>query len=152
MKGILKIYHPEETLKYYIDSSYCKPIYNNSQHVLEVEITTSDTLDHVDDDSLQYQFPQLRFGIYDFPIESNKLAGKLLKIEENEEDSYSELEIFDDQEAFLYNNQLAFEEDQNGELQLVWSGEIDDFYLNQENTIPFKLKCNFKEEVVEIID
>ena len=51
-----KIYHPEETLKYHISSTYCKAVYLNSKNFLEVEIITDDSLDHVEDDSLQYNF------------------------------------------------------------------------------------------------
>ena len=76
MKGILKIYHPDETLKYHIRSSYCKAFYSNTQHFLEVEIMTDDSLDHVDDDSLQYQFPQISMTVFDFPMEDAELAGK----------------------------------------------------------------------------
>ena len=47
MKGILKIYHQDETLKYQIKNTYCKPVYSNKQHFLEVEIITDDSLDHV---------------------------------------------------------------------------------------------------------
>ena len=69
MKGILKIYHPEETLKYHIKSSYCKAVYSNKKHFLDVEIITDDSLDHVDDDSLQYNYPQLSMNIIEFPID-----------------------------------------------------------------------------------
>ena len=47
MKGILKIYHPEETLKYHIQHSYCKAVYLNEEHLLELEIVTDEDLDHV---------------------------------------------------------------------------------------------------------
>ena len=97
MKGILKIYHPDETLKYNIKSTYCKAVYSNKQHFLELEIITDDGLDHVDDDSLQYNFPQLSLNISDFPIDSDEIEGKTvtaieyLAYEEMAEQSFHEI-------------------------------------------------------------
>ncbi|MDO5615401.1 MAG: hypothetical protein Q4G16_04365 [Cruoricaptor ignavus] len=150
MKGILKIYHPDETLKYHIKSTYCKAVYSNKQHFLEVEIITDDSLDHVDDDSLQYHFPQLSLDVFDFPIETQNLSGKTFFINENEDETYTEVDLYDDEEAFLYENELCFENNDEGELQLVWKGTIDDFYTNTENAIPFKLKCHFKPDELEV--
>ena len=152
MKGILKIYHPEETLKYYLKRTYCKAVYSNAENVLEVEIITDDSLDHVDDDSLQYRFPQLSFKVSDFLLENGNLSGQTLKIEDTEDDFYTEVDLFDDEEAFLYESELSFSEDETGELQLFWQGKIDDFFTGGEDPIPFKLKCNFREEVIEIDD
>lgn len=150
MKGILKIYHPEETLKYNIKSSYCKAIYANNQHFLEVEIITDDSLDHVEDDSLQYPFPQLSFTISNFPIESNDLAGKIFLVNDTDEDIYTEVNLFDDEEAYLYENELTFSQNNNEELNLVWEGKIDDFYTNTDDVISFKLKCHFNVDDIEI--
>lgn len=152
MKGILKIYHPDETLKYNINSTYCKAVYSNSKNFLEVEIITDDSLDHVEDDSLQYNFPQLSFGIFDFPISSNELEDKTFTIEDTEEDTYTEVDLFDDEEAFIYNNELVFSKNEDNNLQLVWQGKIDDFYTGSEEPISFKLKCHFKEDDIEIED
>lgn len=152
MKGILKIYHPDETLKYNINSTYCKAVYSNSKNFLEVEIITDDSLDHVEDDSLQYNFPQLSFDIFDFPISSNELEGKTFTIEDTEEDTYTEVDLFDDEEAFIYNNELVFSKNEDNNLQLVWQGKIDDFYTGSEEPISFKLKCHFKEDDIEIED
>ena len=150
MKGILKIYHPEETLKYNIKSSYCKAIYANNQHFLEVEIITDDSLDHVEDDSLQYPFPQLSFTISNFPIESNDLAGKIFSVNDTDEDVYTEVNLFDDEEAYLYDNELKFSQNDNEELNLVWEGKIDDFYTNTDDVISFKLKCHFNVDDIEV--
>lgn len=150
MKGILKIYHPEETLKYNIKSSYCKAIYANNQHFLEVEIITDDSLDHVEDDSLQYPFPQLSFTISNFPIESNDLAGKIFLVNDTDEDIYTEVNLFDDEEAYLYENELTFSQNNNEELNLVWEGKIDDFYTNTDDVISFKLKCHFNVDDIEV--
>ncbi len=149
MKGILKIYHPEETLKYHIESTYCKAVYSNTKHFLEVEIITDDSLDHVDDDSLQYNFPQLSLDVVEFPIDDAEIAGKKFQIDETEE-SYTEVDLFDDKDAYLYNSQLSFEKNKEDELQLFWTGTIDDFYTGSQEPIPFKLKCHFKPDVVEV--
>lgn len=150
MKGILKIYHPEETLKYHIKSTYAKAVYINQEHFLEVEIITDDSLDHVDDDSLQYNFPQISLNIFDFPIHSAQLAGQTFDIEDTDDDTYTEVNLYDDEDAFLYQNELAFSEDDKGTLNLVWKGEIDDFYTGSDEPIAFKLKCNFSEDEIKI--
>ena len=150
MKGILKIYHPEETLKYHIKSTYCKAVYSNTKHFLEVEIITDDSLDHVDDDSLQYNFPQISLNIIEFPIEEEELLGKTFEITDSEEDHYTEVDLFDDEEAYLFDNTLSFENNSEKELQLFWKGTIDDFYTNSGEPIPFQLKCHFKPDVIEI--
>ena len=152
MKGILKIYHPEETLKYHIKSTYCKAVYINSKIFLEVEVITDDSLDHVDDDSLQYNFPQLSLDVFDFPIDSNELEGKTFIIEDTDEETFTEVDLYDDEDAYLYNNQLSFSKDENDELQLIWQGKIDDFYTGSEEQLLFKLKCHFKEDDIEVED
>lgn len=150
MKGILKIYHPEETLKYTIKSSYCKAFYSNKQHFLEVEIITNDSLDHVDDDSLQYNFPQLAFNLVEYPIENDEIVGQSFLIAENEDESYTEVDLYDDEEAYLSDNALQFSKDDDGELQLLWQGKIDDFFTGAEEVIPFKLKCHFRQDDLSI--
>jgi len=35
-------------------------------------------------------------------------------------------------------------------LQLFWQGKIDDFYTGSDEPIPFKLKCHFKADDIEI--
>ncbi len=150
MKGILKIYHPEETLKYYIKNSYCKAVYSNKQHFLEIELVTDDTLDHVDDDSLQYNFPQLSLKVFDFPIDAAELEGKTFIISDSEDETYTEVDLYDDEEAYIYDNELAFGTDENGDTELFWKGNIDDFYTGSTEPVPFKLKCNFKEDALNI--
>lgn len=150
MKGILKIYHPEETLKYHISSTYCKAVYLSSKNFLEVEIITDDSLDHVEDDSLQYNFPQLSLDVFEFPIDSNELEGKTFRIEDTDEETYTEVDLYDDEEAYLYENELIFSKDEEDVLQLFWQGKIDDFYTGSDEPIPFKLKCHFKADDIEI--
>lgn len=152
MKGILKIYHPEETLKYHIKSTYCKAVYSNKQHFLEVEIITDDSLDHVDDDSLQYHFPQLSMNVFDFPIDDAEIQGKTFEISDSDDDSFTAVDLFDDEDAFLYNSELSFEENHDGDLELFWKGEINDFYTGSEDAVPFKLKCNFRPDEIVVDD
>lgn len=152
MKGILKIYHPEETLKYFIKSTYCKSVYSNKQNFLEVEILTDDSLDHVDDDSLQYKFPQLSLNVFDFPISVSELDGQKFNIDDTDDDPYTEVDLFDDDEAFLYDNELEFDKNENNDLQLCWKGNITDFYTGSEEPISFKLKCNFRQDDINIED
>ncbi|MEN2433956.1 hypothetical protein AAH994_00865 [Weeksellaceae bacterium A-14] len=152
MKGILKIYHPEETLKYNIKSTYCKPVYSNKKHFLEVEIITDDALDDVDDDSLKYHFPQLSLNIFDFPIDSPDLDGQKLTINDNDDETFTEVNLFDDDEAFIYDNELSFDRDENHDLQLFWNGKIDDFYTGTAEPVVFRLKCNFKPDDIEVED
>lgn len=150
MKGILKIYHPEETLKYHIKSSYCKAIYSNSQHFLEVEIVTDEGLGHIEDDSLQYHFPQISFSIFDFPITHSQLNGMTFAVNDNQDETFTEVNLFCDEEAYLYENELSFSENAQGDMEVTWKGMIEDFYTNAEELIPFKLKCHFGEEILEI--
>ncbi len=152
MKGILKIYHPEETLKYFIDSTYCKSVYSNKQNFLEVEVITNDSLDHVEDDSLQYNFPQISLNIFDFPITTSELEGQTFSVEDTDDDSYTEVDLFDDEEAFLLENELEFGKNENDDLQLLWTGTITDFYTGSEEPISFKLKCNFRQDDIEVED
>lgn len=150
MKGILKIYHPEETLKYHIKSTYSKAVYSNQKHFLEVEIITDDSLDHVDDDSLQYRFPQLSMNVYEFPIEDDQVEGKTFEINDSDDETFTEVDLLDDDDAFLYQNELSFANNENGDLELFWKGEITDFYTGSDETIPFKLKCNFRQDEIEV--
>ena len=152
MKGILKIYHPEETLKYHIKSTYSKAVYSNQKHFLEVEIITDDSLDHVDDDSLQYRFPQLSMNVYEFPLEDDQVEGKTFEIDDSDDETFTEVNLFDDEDAFLYQNELSFTQNENRDLELLWKGEITDFYTGSDETIPFKLKCNFKQDEIEVDD
>ena len=101
MKGILKIYHPEETLKYHIKNTYCKAVYSNSEHLLEVEVITDESLDHVDDDSLQYNFPQLSLQVIDFPVENGEIEGQTFDVNDTDEASYTEINLFAGKQTFI---------------------------------------------------
>ncbi len=150
MKGILKIYHPDETLKYYITNTYCKAIYSNKQHFLEVEIKTNDSLDHVEDDSLQYHFPQLSLNVFDFPIDSSNLEDRTFRISDDDESTFTEVDLYDDEDAYLYESELTFNTNEENVLQLVWKGMIDDFYTGADAPVPFRLKCHFKQEELDV--
>ena len=150
MKGILKIYHPDEVLKYHIQTSYFKAIYSNKQNFLEVEIITTDELDHVDDDSLQYDFPQLAIKISDFPIDEAELTDKIFEISDDED--YTEVNLYNDEDAQIYQNQVQVKNNENGDAELIWQGEIDDFYTQTDAPIKFKLKCLLKQDEIVIDD
>jgi hypothetical protein len=149
MKGILKIYHLEETLKYHLKSTYCKAVYLNNEIFLEAEVISDDDVDHVEDDSLQYQFPQVAFNISDFPIETDQLLGNTFFVDD---ENYTDVNLYDDEDAFISKNELSFENDKEENLILLWKGLISDFYTGSEDLIPFKLKCHFKADEIEIDD
>jgi hypothetical protein len=46
--------------------------------------------------------------------------------------------LYDDEEAFLYENELSFSKDENDNLQLMWQGKIDDFYTGSDEPLLFK--------------
>ena len=150
MKGILKIYHPDETLKYHIQSTYCKAVYSNAQHFLEVEIITDDSLDHVEDDSLHYHFPQISMNVFDYPLEDAELVGKVFDFNNSDAENFIGADLFDDKDVFLTDNKLSFTNDSSGELELCWEGKISDFYTDSDQPIPFKLKCNFKQDEIVV--
>ena len=152
MKGILKIYHPDETLKYHIHDTYCKSIYSNSQHFLEVEINTNDDLDHVDDDSLQYGFPQLTLAVSDFPLDRAELSGQTFSVEDTDDEAYTEVDLHCDEDAYLGASTLCFKTNTDGDLELHWQGTIDDFYTAGDEQIPFQLKCHFREEEPDLAE
>ena len=118
---------------------------------MEVEIITDDSLDHVDDDSLQYNYPQISMNVFDFPIEDAELVGKTFEINDSDSDNFTGVDLFDDEDVYLTNSKLSFKNDAAGELELFWEGNITDFYTGSEQPIPFKLKCNFKQDEI-IVD
>ena len=104
----------------------------------------------MEDDSLQYNFPQISLDIFDFPISSADLEGKTFHIEDSDEETFTEVDLFDDEEAYLYQNELSFDVNDVGELELIWTGNIDDFYTGSDEPIPFKLKCDFRQEEIVV--
>ena len=152
MKGILKIYHPDETMKYHLKSTYCKAVYQNQKHLLELDIISDDSLDHVDDDSLQYNYPQIALEIFEYLLPGEELDKLTITMSEEDAAEHTEVDIFDDDDAYLLDNELSFTRDESGVLYLVWKGAINDFYTNSEHAIPFKLKCDFREEELQIAE
>ena len=118
---------------------------------MEVEIITDDSLDHVDDDSLQYQFPQISMTVFDFPMEDAELAGKCFELKDSEADNFTGVDLFNNEDVFLTDTKLSFKNDAAGELELFWEGSLTDFYTGADQPIPFKLKCNFKQDEI-IVD
>ena len=88
--------------------------------------------------------------IFDFPIDSDEIEGKTFLINDSEEDSYTEVDLFDDEDAFIYDNELCFEKNEENELQVIWKGTIDDFYTGSDTPIPFRMKCEFKQDEIVV--
>lgn len=150
MKGIVKFYHPDETLKYRISLSHCKAVYANNVHLLDLEIITEEDPHDLEEDSLKYSFPQLAFRILDLPLKNPDLARSTLVLEEKDA-TFTELDLFCDEEAYLYENELAFEE-AGGVLNVIWKGECDDFFTNTDQPVTFKLKCDSSEDTLDIAE
>lgn len=150
MKGIIKFYHPDETLKYRISLSHCKAVYANELHFLDLEIITEEDPNDLEEDSLKYAFPQLAFRIIDLPLKNPDLTQNELVLDEKDA-TFTELDLYCDEEAYLYDNHLVFEEIE-GVLNLIWKGECDDFFTGTDRPVTFKLKCDFSEDAPEIAE
>ena len=154
MSGTIKFFHPEETFIYKVEKSFCKVVYLKKKNCLVLEIESTEDLDHLEEDSLQNEFPKVVLNIDDFPIdvqEKKQLNGKSYKIPlgtvEEEDDDGEVDEIFytnllvneDDWE--LNENNLQFSKTKSGELRILWTGEVDDFTEISEDAIPFEVDC-----------
>ena len=62
------------------------------------------------------------------------------------------MDLYDDEDAYLYDNELTFNTNEEDALQLVWKGMIDDFYTGTDAPVPFRLKCHFKQEEPDVED
>ena len=89
-------------------------------------------------------------NVYEFPLEDDQVEGKTFEINDSDDETFTEVDLFDDDDAFLYQNELSFANNENGDLELFWKGEITDFYTGSDETIPFKLKCNFRQDEIEV--
>lgn len=161
----IKFFHPEETLTYYIEKCFCKVVFSGKQHQLLVEIHSTDSLDHVDDDSIQNDFAQVTLYIDDFPIQAESvedLVGQSLSIPnsyeeiededgEIEEISYTNIN-FDEGNFESDQNQLSFYKDESGTVCLKWKGEVQDFTEESDDFIPFEVDCAFSAHFIEILD
>jgi hypothetical protein len=164
MKGLVKFYHPDETLEYHIRKCFCKVVFLNNKNTLVVEIESDDDLDHVEEDSYQNEYPQVFFSIEDFeiPVKTvHQLSGKSFQIpsfEEKENENgdleevyYTNLNINDEEDLETDNNELKFGKDEQGNLKLIWQGYCNDF-VTQEDLIHFKISCSFTQDVLDIDD
>ena len=161
----IKFFHPEETFTYYIEKCFCKVIYSGQKYHLLVEIFSTEELDHLEEDSLQNDFPQVILSIDDFPVtfkNIHELAGNSIKIpysyveiedEEGELEEYFYTNLnFSDENFESDENELSFFKDKSGTLCLKWKGKVQDFVNESDGYIPFELECafsNFKSEVNE---
>jgi len=156
----IKFFHPEETFTYHVDKCFCKVVYSGKQHQLLVEIHSTDSLDHVEDDSLQNDFAQVTLSIDDFPIQFESvedLVGKNIEIpqcyveiedEEGEIEEYYYTNVsFSDDFFEADNNSLEFYQNEAGVLCLKWKGEVQDFTEESNDFIPFELDCVFLPHV-----
>ena len=158
----IKFFHPEETFTYYIEKCFCKVVYSGQQHQLLIEIHSSEELDHVEDDSLQNEFPQVSMFIDDFPLPVQSLTdlnGQTIEIPnsfveiEDEEGEISEVFYtninFEEDNFEADNNQISFFNDESGTLCIKWKGEILDFTEETDELIPFEVSCAFIPQKIE---
>lgn len=162
MSGTIKFFHPEETFVYKIDKSFCKVVYLKKKNCLVLEIESTEDLDHLEEDSLQNEFPKVIFNIDDFPIDvENKKAlfGKTYEIPEStievedeegeiEEIYYTNLSVNED-DYEINNNKLEFS-NKKGKLHLSWTGEVEDFTEESDDVINFEISCDLVNKKIEI--
>ncbi|MGM5630324.1 hypothetical protein O2K51_05430 [Apibacter raozihei] len=164
MKGLIKFYHPDETLEYHIRKCFCKVVFLNKKNTLVIEIESDDDLDHVEEDSYQNEYPQVSFTVEDFEI-SEKTIGQLIgknfqipSFEEKENENgdveelfYTNLNINDEDNLETDENDLKFGKDEQGNLKLIWKGYCEDF-ITQEDPMKFKISCSFTQDKLDIED
>ncbi|MDR1877814.1 MAG: hypothetical protein LBQ84_09350 [Flavobacteriaceae bacterium] len=164
MNGLIKFYHPDETLEYHIRKCFCKVVFLNNKNTLVVEIESDDDLNHVEEDSYQNEYPQVSFTIEDFEIPVRtvrQLSGKSFHIpafeeveNENgdwEEVYYTNLNINDEEDLETDDNELKFGKDEQGNLKLIWQGYCNDF-ITHEESLRFKVSCSFTQGFLEVDD
>ncbi|MGP2570762.1 hypothetical protein ACT4R9_01880 [Ornithobacterium rhinotracheale] len=163
MSGTIKFFHPEETFVYQVDKSFCKVVYLRKKNCLVLEIESTESLDHLAEDSLQNEFPKVVFSVDDFPIDvenKKKLPGKTYEIPEStvevedeegevEEVFYTNLSVNED-DFEVNNNELKFSTSKNGKLHLVWTGEVEDFTEETDELIRFEVKCSLIDKKIEL--
>ena len=158
----IKFFHPEETFTYYVEKCFCKVVYSGKQHQLLIEIHSSDSLDHVEDDSLQNEFAQVVLSVDDFPIQFesvDELVGQTIQIPNSFveiEDEEGELEEFyytnanfSDENFEADDNVLSFYKNDSGTVCLKWKGKIQDFTEESDDYFPFEVECAFSAYVEE---
>lgn len=154
----IKFFHSEETFNYHIERSLCKVVYQGDKQVLLIEIHSTDELEHVEDDSIQNEYPQLSLFIDDFPLDvasATELNGKTISIpygfaEEEDEDGeinevyYTSLNV-SEEDFEIVDNTLNFSINEKGILSLKWTGSIQDFTEKTDENIKFEVNCSFEE-------
>ncbi|WP_395093912.1 hypothetical protein ACF3NR_05390 [Vaginella massiliensis] len=154
----IKVFHPEETFIYHIDKTLCKVVFQGNRTCLLVELHSNDDLEHVEADSLQNDFPQLSLFIDDFPIDvssTEDLNGKQISIpfgfEEIEDEEGEVQEVYytslnaAEEEYEMVKNELNFEKNQEGTLQLKWIGYVQDFTEQTDDDLKFEVNATFND-------
>lgn len=156
MSGTIKFFHPEETFTYTIDKCFCKIVYLKKQNCLILEIESTEDIEHLEEDSLQNEYPKVILNIDDFPVqfqEKNQLFGKTIQIPDGtveipdedgefEEIYYTNLMVNDD-DLEINDNILKFSRDKNGVLFVHWTGEVLDFTDKYDESLKFEIECSF---------
>lgn len=156
MSGTIKFFHPEETFTYTIDKCFCKIVYLKKQNCLILEIESTEDIEHLEEDSLQNEYPKVILNIDDFPVsfqDKKQLIGKEIQIPEGTveiPDEDDELEVFyytnlmvNEDDLETNENILKFSRDKNGVLFVHWTGEVIDFTDKYEENLKFEAKCSF---------
>lgn len=164
MSGTIKFFHPEETFVYNIEKCFCKVVFLEKKNCLVLEIESTEEIEHLEEDSLQNEYPKVILNIDDFPIDAQdrkQLAGKTYEIplgtveEEDEDGEVSEIyftNLFVNEDDWELNeNSLKFSKTKGGELKLLWNGEVEDFTESTDEMVPFEVECELinKKIVVE---
>lgn len=165
MSATIKFFHPDETFLYYLDKSFCKVVYLKKKNCLVLEIESTEELDHLDEDSLQNEYPKVILNIDDFPINvshKDELANNSYEIidgtveEEDEEGDlidvfYTNLKVNED-EYELNENKISFSTTKEGKLQVLWTGEVEDFTESTDDVITFEVNCILEEKEIVVLE
>ncbi|MGI9527295.1 MAG: hypothetical protein ACR2MS_09315 [Weeksellaceae bacterium] len=165
MSDTIKFFHPEETFVYHLEKSFCKVVFLKQKNCLILEVESTEDLDHLEEDSLQNEFPKVLFNVDDFPIPyqtKKDLVDKIVEIPfgtgevENEEGEleevfYTNLSVNED-DFEINNNVIKFSKDKDGDLRVHWTGEVDDFTEVSEEPISFEMDCSLRPKKIEILD
>ncbi|MCB9201897.1 MAG: hypothetical protein H6604_02450 [Flavobacteriales bacterium] len=164
MKETINFFHPDETFVYNVKKFFCKIVFQNKKRILVLEIQSTDELHHVEEDSIQNEFPEIALTIEDAEIEYSTLddlTGNTIEIPisfeektnsdgEIEEFFYTNLNVNDEVDVELNKNKLTFSKDKNNNITLKWTGIADDFTDSDiDEGIPFEVNCTLKELVSE---
>ena len=165
MSGTIKFFHPEETFTYTIDRSFCKIVYLKKHHCLILEIESTEDIDHLEEDSLQNEFPKIVLNIDDFPIDfqdKKQLVGKTIQIPygtDEVEDEDGEMEeiyytnlLVNEEDLEMNSNVLKFTQNKNGVLKVHWTGKVVDFTDVTDDNLSFEVECQFVNKKIIVED